>query len=176
VAVTKTSYNRLDDPDDLRAAQAQYYGLNIPLTVVYFTGGGWAEGVTLPDFKAQVARGCELLDLIEPGWEKRVDPSILDLDDRTSCVLGQVYADKSELTGYDYKVKTHMTEHGLSPSEHGFDLTSEQRAWLSGSVNYIELALLPLVSRAWEHLSATWADEIRERQMARSLDESNVPG
>jgi hypothetical protein len=175
VPVSKTSLANISGRD-LLTTMERYHGLDVKLTSVHFTGGGETRTLTLPDFSDQVARGCKLLDEIEPGWESRVDPTLLDLDDKTTCVLGQVYRNASTLPGYDYKVSTFMAEQNLDAAAHGFDLTMDQRRWVSGTANYNEERIIPLISQTWEHLTATWADVIRERQMARSLHESNVPG
>lgn len=38
-----------------------------------------------------VAAGAEWLDANQPGWEGRIDLSVLDLRDACRCVLGQVH-------------------------------------------------------------------------------------
>ena len=39
----------------------------------------------------RVTRGAAALDKANPGWERRVDLSKLDLQDSCRCVLGQLY-------------------------------------------------------------------------------------
>ena len=41
--------------------------------------------------KALVAAGAAVLDAHRPGWRAQVDVSILDMEDDTFCVLGQLY-------------------------------------------------------------------------------------
>jgi len=38
-----------------------------------------------------VARGAELLDLHEPGWESKITLETLNIESARSCVLGQVF-------------------------------------------------------------------------------------
>lgn len=39
----------------------------------------------------RVRKGAKLLDKEYPGWEKRIDLSILDLESTCDCILGQLY-------------------------------------------------------------------------------------
>ena len=42
---------------------------------------------------ASVRAGATFLDKKFPGWEKRIDPTILELSSEKSCILGQLYGD-----------------------------------------------------------------------------------
>jgi hypothetical protein len=70
--------------------------------------------------KVRVARGAELLDRLEPGWQWRVDPKKLDLRSLTMCVIGQLYGVYCMVPSY-----FPMSGTGIS---HGFILGSK-RAW-----------------------------------------------
>lgn len=50
---------------------------------------------------ARVARGAEWLDKVHPGWERRIDLSVLVLSDCTKCVLGQLVPNCEYDTGYE---------------------------------------------------------------------------
>src|SRR5437868_296234 len=40
----------------------------------------------------KVLRGAALLDREHPGWRDKIDLALLDLSDRCSCILGQIFA------------------------------------------------------------------------------------
>lgn len=53
----------------------------------------------------RVTRGAAWLDEIEPGWERKLDLSTLDINDPNQCVCGQVFMSKvssKHLNGYGY--------------------------------------------------------------------------
>ena len=41
----------------------------------------------------QVTKGAKLLDKKFPGWEKKIDPEILDMANPSVCILGQLHGD-----------------------------------------------------------------------------------
>lgn len=57
------------------------------------------EGAALPDFAPRVRVGMDVLDEAAPGWQRRIDWSTLDLENTTSCVLGQTWPYYSRLVG-----------------------------------------------------------------------------
>ena len=42
-------------------------------------------------FKREIERGAAFLDEHFPGWEDKIDPETLNLEDGCNCILGQVY-------------------------------------------------------------------------------------
>ena len=52
------------------------------------------EGLVTEPYLAEscrhVVNGAKWLDEILPGWERRVDASVLDIGDGTTCICGQV--------------------------------------------------------------------------------------
>lgn len=136
------------------------------MTVTFGTGGGETVTFELPDFSAQVARGVAYLDAEFPGWWKHIDMTKLDLESEEACVLGQAYGDNEVgIPGFSHHSQL-MEQRGLSPSYYGFNFTEEQIHHFNVAANHHERKLPELVSRAWEHLTATWTDVIRTRQAA----------
>ena len=43
--------------------------------------------------KEAVRNGVKLLDKVEPGWEKKIDLTRLDLSSTRCCMLGQIYGE-----------------------------------------------------------------------------------
>ena len=46
---------------------------------------------TYVDFTADIAAGMEFLDRLDPGWVKKIDTKLLDLESGHACVCGQVF-------------------------------------------------------------------------------------
>ncbi len=53
--------------------------------------GETAEYVS-PDWSVEIARGIEFLDRVSPGWESKINPLTLQLDNTEVCVCGQVFS------------------------------------------------------------------------------------
>jgi hypothetical protein len=53
----------------------------------------------------RVARGVAWLDAIVPEWWKKVELRQFDIEARCNCVLGQIFTDHSDDTGFDWAVQ-----------------------------------------------------------------------
>lgn len=53
------------------------------------------------DYVRAVLAVAALLDDVRPDWFRVLDLDVLDLDDMNSCVLGQLYADRTRPDGPD---------------------------------------------------------------------------
>ena len=77
----------------------------------------------------RVARGAAYMDENYPGWERRVDLSILDINNPTSCICGQVVSLGQcggwSLVSDDIQEKYHVQE-----TEFGFTLGRDGDAWV----------------------------------------------
>lgn len=57
--------------------------------------------------KTRVERGAAWLDNVQPGWESRVDVTMLNLNDPYHCVCGQVFGrwDRTpKVRAWEYKI------------------------------------------------------------------------
>jgi len=75
---------------------------------------------------AHVAAGAAWLDLVAPGWERKVDLGTLEITDPDRCVCGQVVPISSEAKN-GYEAVFHQ---GISLVHLGFVHSSDQDAWV----------------------------------------------
>lgn len=83
-------------------------------------------------FEAQIAKGIALLDEKYPGWEEKIDLSILDIGSGCECIVGQLYPDQFNESLFNlfpegdtvHKIKE-TRKHGLSIDCH--DMTYAER-------------------------------------------------
>jgi hypothetical protein len=85
-----------------------------------------------------VAAGAAWLDQVAPGWERKVDLSVLDLTDPFQCICGQVvplapYVEGLWHTGGygDVSEWIHAQGSHLHIFHLGFVLPADQDAWVS---------------------------------------------
>lgn len=76
-------------------------------------------------FEGNVQRGVALLDTKNPDWRKKIDPEILDLNECTLCILGQLYG--HYIDGVNELYMVYVAEGGCNnrtvwAAEHGFNL------------------------------------------------------
>ena len=81
----------------------------------------------MESIEARVAKGAAALDKVMPGWESKIDLSILDLGDGCRCVLGQLFGEKATLeyqhaNGWWYALK----HFGIGYSPEGFNVATEK--------------------------------------------------
>lgn len=83
----------------------------------------------------RVKRGAALLDKDLPGWFRKVDVHVLDVQDTARCVVGQCYGSWIDGTG-----RLGLRD-GVEQSEHGFNLAWEEynSAWEDAYVNELNL-------------------------------------
>ena len=98
----------------------------------------------LREFQYEVEKGAEFLDAQKPGWEKKINPELLDLSHSCKCILGQVYGDYGD--GF--------VELGLSQVE--------DRAALGFTIDQRALA----VKRSFTPLTREWLLYLAERAAA----------
>tara|TARA_R110000824_G_scaffold226927_4_gene414745 strand:- start:495 stop:806 length:312 start_codon:yes stop_codon:yes gene_type:complete len=75
------------------------------------------EGVELGK---RVAKGAAWLDQVKPNWRNELNWSFLKIEDRTLCILGQLFTDPSRehlTNGYDYLFCTQPNDWII---DHGF--------------------------------------------------------
>ena len=88
--------------------------------------------------KSKVANGAKVLDLISPGWAKRLNLKKLDLEDCDRCVLGQLF------NGYFGTESTILRYQGV---ELGYSFPEDVDD-----------------DEAWENLTELWKEQIRKRR------------
>ena len=49
------------------------------------------SGTLFYDYSKEIKRGAKFLDEVSPGWESKIKPEVLDLNDSYQCVCGQVF-------------------------------------------------------------------------------------
>lgn len=86
-------------------------------------------------FEDKVAMAIRLLDQVTPEWRDLVDWDVLDMQDISLCVLGQVYGgynaginrlqlfDKADLYGFDLAETQYYSE--TPPSTYFWELQAE---------------------------------------------------
>lgn len=113
-------------------------------------------------FEARVARGAAWLDEVQPGWERRIDLSKLELRSACRCVLGQLYGTFSE-SAFFYRHGDYTYEWSES-IPFGFILPLEKD---TDGVEYWSDAEYPRLDEAWISLikerfdTGTLSDEAR---------------
>lgn len=55
----------------------------------------------IKNIEARVRRGAKWLDKNEPGWETKINPSLLEMQSGQDCVLGQVFFDRTDPDAWD---------------------------------------------------------------------------
>ena len=103
----------------------------------------------MPDSIAvRVSRGIAWLDAEQPGWERSIDLTELDVSSCTACVLGQVFAreaDDEGWSGFEYALDVYESGEKLSYAHHyGF---------ANGKVRGDD----------FDELTAEWVRRIKER-------------
>jgi hypothetical protein len=59
--------------------------------------------MTTTEARARVERGAAMLDVQYPGWYKRIDQRVLDMEVSSCCVIGQVCGSYHKTFGRDAK-------------------------------------------------------------------------
>jgi hypothetical protein len=117
------------------------------------------------NIQARVKRGAKWLDKHEPGWEKKVNPKLLNMSAGTACILGQVYGDHDNAddwtNGYDIGSGIiELDKAGRSlpngfrniPSYYGFDESAMEDDLYGDSM-----------SEFWSILAEEWVAAAKER-------------
>ena len=75
------------------------------------------------DIPGRVARGAALLDEKRPGWEAEINLNALDIDDCTTCVIGQLYRDHAGIYSGAYEIGADalLGPDGSALADHGFN-------------------------------------------------------
>lgn len=80
----------------------------------------------------EVKRGVELLDRQIPGWEKRIDPKILNINSCAHCILGQLFGwYRPDMVGlpvfgaYRYGLSVGICDSGLQAEDRRLSLKKE---------------------------------------------------
>lgn len=75
--------------------------------------------------KALVEKVAKRLDEIRPGWEEKVDVSVLDMIDSSRCVIGQVFDLKLE----DWSAYSNVLENCFHP-DHEVAFVCNKELWI----------------------------------------------
>lgn len=118
-------------------------------------------------YEAEIARGAAWLDENKPGWERLIDPSMLEMKEPCRCILGQVFEQEAcELSDGNirwdgYSLALHQV-YGLTfmPSSwaigHGFNIDDPDPSDEKG--DYAEL-----VMKAFRQLETEWIAFVKDR-------------
>jgi hypothetical protein len=103
----------------------------------------WGHVLADPISRERVTRGAAWLDKVAPGWERKLDLSILDIEDGAACVCGQVFMAEAvhHINGYAYACDflsasslagwpDGPTRRGVMAS-HGFLFSEDGDAWVA---------------------------------------------
>lgn len=97
----------------------------------------------------RVALGVALLNERRPNWRSQVDIDVLEMNDRSWCIIGQVFGvnpdDWSAVEEY-VDALTALGVHGGEGGLYGFDLTREQYEAYWGEHD------------KWEELTSAWLE------------------
>ncbi len=77
---------------------------------------------------ASVAKGAELLDRIEPGWFRKIDPFRLNMNSCLRCILGQLYGHVRRARLYT-DAPTRSPDFGFDFNDYS-DNAKAQAAWI----------------------------------------------
>ena len=83
--------------------------------------------------RERVARGAAWLDEVAPGWERKLDLSVLDIADPDRCVCGQVFMQPAIESNYTSGYSYARFEHSLvlvSMARSGFVYDEDGDAWV----------------------------------------------
>jgi hypothetical protein len=107
-------------------------------------------------YEAEVARGAAWLDEVAPGWERKIDLSVLNLDSCRQCVCGQVFAEQiGWCDGFRFALNEMADDWALS-SQLGFSL---------GSIDDWD---------KWDDLGQAWVHLIKERFDSGTLSDQAI--
>lgn len=72
----------------------------------------------------RVAKGAALMDKEMPGWDRRIDLDVLDLQNSCDCILGQEFRpfDDPNIFGYDIGRDELFGDDDEATAAHGFTL------------------------------------------------------
>lgn len=129
--------------------------------------------VTFKEMVKRVNAGAKLLDKKLPGWQKKVKPGMLALEDPYTCVLGQGFADAigaAFASGFD-KGRKALGLNGISKvAQYGFNLRYAEMPHDDDNGMFVEVpsVVKGFVAKipAWDLLTALWIDKIKERRAA----------
>jgi hypothetical protein len=74
--------------------------------------------------EAAVRNGAALLDATLPGWRKKIDLDLLDLNSTRCCILGQLFAHQASIAGFWYGINVYycFDKHGRTSNDFGFHI------------------------------------------------------
>ena len=82
----------------------------------------------------RVLRGAAWLDETAPGWERKLDLSVLDISDAGQCVCGQVFMGQVFMP-YSWAQEQLVEQTGMvgyqATAEHGFLYGWDGDAWIT---------------------------------------------
>jgi hypothetical protein len=82
-------------------------------------------------FDDQIAKGVSLLNEVNPNWKKKIRVSLLNMDKKQMCILGQLYGHYDEGLRILHLNSQTSLEHGFrtkpAPPEERQILTEEWR-------------------------------------------------
>lgn len=123
-------------------------------------------------FEEQIALGAAWLDEHKPGWERLIDPQMLDMHNTCKCVLGQVFKKEAEqanvVDGFDYD-----DEGELISEPSGFNWVMKDLDGVDENfdshVYGFNIMYRPLehsgnrFMEAWDTLESEWIDLVKSR-------------
>ena len=127
---------------------------------------GRSRPITEATVKERVQRGAEYLDDVDPGWHRRIDPDVLELESGRRCVLGQLHGEFRLGLGRSHVLSLSSAPRAsLSPVAYGFKcvegVSEEQQAR-----DY------ELLTRAWRAaIRERWADDVAAESDPKASNE-----
>jgi hypothetical protein len=107
-----------------------------------------------------VAKGAAWLDQVHPGWEHKIDPSTLAMDNPWACVLGQLF-------GHEPIAESNAENYQLSSGCIAGYYAIVNMAWAGGMPSFAESRGFSIpdgtYSNSWVLLEEGWGRFIKDR-------------